>query len=176
MKDVGVMSVARAARIEPLRHDALDFAEQLIQQTRIAMPMHRLLIPTSKLRVEHGSLPFTQAVVRSINVMAIEPLARHAAAVVHGAGEVLDFIIIGDDCPAFARSHQLAGLKTKCACNAERAHATSAPLAAVRVRTVFDQRNTMPRRNFAQTINVSRMPAQMYGHNGLVASSDRRFN
>src|SRR6266550_4175445 len=138
MKDVGVMSVARAARIEPLRRDALDFAKQLIQQTRIAMPPRRLLIQTPKLRVEHGSLPFTQAVVRSINVMAIEPLARHAPAVVHGAGEVLDFIIIGDDCPAFARSHQLAGLKTKCACNAERAHATSAPLAAVRVRTVFD--------------------------------------
>src|SRR5438128_4281131 len=119
MKDVGVMPVACAARIELLRRDAFDFAKQLIQQTRIAMPPRRLLIQTPKLRVEHGSLPFTQAVVRSINVMAIEPLARHAPAVVHGAGEVLDFIIIGDDCPAFARSHQLAGLKTKCACNAE---------------------------------------------------------
>src|SRR5437660_640126 len=138
MKDVGVMSVARAARIEPLRRDAVDFAEQLIQQTRIAMPMRRLLIQTPKLRVEHGSLPFTQAVVRSINVVAVEPLAWHASAVVHGAGEALDFIIIGDDCSALASRHQLAGLKTKRACNAERAHATSAPLAAVRVRTVFD--------------------------------------
>src|SRR5437870_2862989 len=138
MKDVGVMPVARAARIELLRRDALDFAKQLIQQTRIAMAMRRLLIQTPKLHVEHGSLPFTQAVVRSINVMAIEPLARHASAVMHGAGEALDFIIIGDDCPAFAGRHQLAGLKTKCAGNAKCSHATSAPFAAMSMRTVFD--------------------------------------
>ncbi len=138
MKDVGVMSVARAARIEPLRRDALDFAEQLIQQTRIAMPMRRLLIQTSKLRVEHGSLPFTQAAVRSINVVTVEPLAGHASAVMHGAGEALDFIIIGDDCSAFASGHQLACLEAECSGNSERADATSAPFAAVRVRTVFD--------------------------------------
>src|SRR5205809_6706791 len=101
------------------------------------MTMRRLLIQAPKLRAEHGSLPFTQAVVRSINVVAVEPLAWHASAVVHGAGEMLDFIIIGDDCPAFARGHQLAGLKTKRACNAERAHRTPAQLAAVGVRTVF---------------------------------------
>src|SRR5437588_13086889 len=105
------------------------------------MTMRRLLIQAPKLRAEHGSLPFTQAVVRSINIMAIEPLARHAPAVVHGAGEVLDFIIIGDDCPAFARSHQLAGLKTESAPNAERAHPTSAPSSAVRVRTLVDYGN-----------------------------------
>src|SRR6266702_4770872 len=34
----------------------------------------------------------------------------------------------------------------------------------------------MPRRNFAQTINVSRMPAHMNGNNGLRARSDRGFN
>src|SRR5437867_12648697 len=100
------------------------------------MTMRRLLIQAPKLRAEHGSLPFTQAVVRSINVMVIEPLARHAPAVVHGAGEVLDFIIIGDDCPAFARSHHLDGLKTKCAFIGERAHGSSARRAAVRVPTV----------------------------------------
>src|SRR5690349_22190850 len=123
MKDVGVMSVARAAWIKLLRRDALDFSKQLIQQAGIAMPPRRLLIQTFKLGVEHDSLPFTQAVVRSINVMAVEPLAGHTSAVVHGAGEALDFIIVGDDCSAFARRHQLAGLEAERSGNAECAHA-----------------------------------------------------
>src|SRR5437667_12324779 len=104
----------------------------------MAITIARCRIQAPKLRAEHGSLPSTQSVVRSINVVAVDPLAWHASAVVHGAGAALDFIIIGDDCSALASRHQLAGLKTKRACNAERAHATSAPLAAVHVRTVFD--------------------------------------
>src|SRR5205823_12148931 len=87
-----------------------------------------------------------------------------------------DFIIIGDDCSAFASGHQLACLEAECSGNSERADATSAPFAAVRVGAVFNQGNTFSLGKFAKAIEVSRMPAQMHGYDGLRTSSDRGLN
>ena len=58
-----------------------------------------LLVETAQLHVQNGALPFAEPVVRFINIVAIEPLAEHAATVVHGAGLHLEFVIIGNDDP-----------------------------------------------------------------------------
>ena len=73
--------------------------------------------------------------------MTVEPLSGHATAVVNRARVALECIIIGDDHAAFARGHQLAGLKAECASRAEGANALTAPLAGMGVRGVLDQRD-----------------------------------
>src|SRR5579864_4774490 len=97
------------------------------------MAAARLLVETPELRAKHCPLPFAQAIVRSINKVAIKPLAGHAAAVVHGTGSPLKGVVVRDNDATFAGGHQLAGLKAECAGNAESPDSATTPLAGVGV-------------------------------------------
>src|SRR5215470_7985358 len=92
-----------------------------------------LFIQTRELRAEHRALPLTQTIVRTVNVVAVKPLTGHTSAIVDGARQALDFIVIRNNHAAFAGGHQLAGLETERPCGPERSYAPSAPFAAVRV-------------------------------------------
>src|SRR5579862_5978361 len=98
------------------------------------MPTFGLLIEAAELDVQNRALPFAEPVIGSINEMAVEPLAGHAAAVVHGAGLALKFIVIGNDHSAFAGGHQLACLKAERACDTEGSYTLSPPLGGVGMR------------------------------------------
>ena len=78
-----------------------------------------LFVETAQLDVQNGALPFAKAIIRSVNIVAVKPLARHASAVVYGAGLHFELIIIGNDHTAFAGGDQFAGLKTERARDAE---------------------------------------------------------
>src|ERR1700722_8623757 len=93
-----------------------------------------LLIQTAQLHVQNGALPFAEPVVGAINEVAIEPLAGHAATVVHRACLHFKFIAVGNNHSAFAGGDQLAGLKTESSRNAKGAHALSTPLRGVCMR------------------------------------------
>src|SRR5215510_14724878 len=111
MKNVSVLSVARALRRQFLRHDAFDIWKQTVQQTCVFVAVLSVLIEARELRAKDGALPFAEPVIGPLNEVAVEPLARHSATIVDGAGQALDFVIVGDDDPTFACGHQLAGLK-----------------------------------------------------------------
>ena len=102
--------------------------------------------------------------------MAKYPLAGHAATVVHRAGLHLEFVIIGNNDPSFTRSHQLAGLETEGARDSECPHPLSAPFTGVRMRRVFDQRQSLAGGDFFQPIEISRMIAFVLG---VIAASTR---
>src|SRR5437868_15397366 len=100
-----------------------------------------LLIQTAQLHIQNCSLPFAKPVIRSINKMAIEPFARHSAAVVDRARLHFELIVVGDDHAAFAGCDQLAGLETEGPGRANRAASLAAPLARMSMRRLFNKRN-----------------------------------
>src|SRR5579864_2834048 len=139
------------------------------------MPHFRLLIKAAQLHIQNSSLPFTQAVIRPINKMAIEPFARHSAAVVDRARLHFELVVVGDDQAAFAGCDQLAGLETERAGSTERADSLAAPLAGMSMRRIFYEGNLVPTAYFLQTIEVGRMSAHVYREDGFRARSDCSF-
>src|SRR5580698_3585080 len=111
-----------------------------------------LFVEPAQLHVQYGALPFAQPVVRSVNVVAIEPFAGHTPTVMHGAGLHLELVVVRDDDPAFARGDQLARLKTESAGDPKSPDALPAPFAGVRVRRVFDQQQLLVAGDLFQTI------------------------
>src|SRR5215468_2687826 len=116
------------------------------------MAMLRLLIEPAELGMENSTLPLAEPVVRSVNVVTVEPFTRHASAIVHGACESLHLVIIGDDDSALAGGHQFARLKAECSGASKSPDPAPAPLRTVRVRTVFNEGQFVFRRNFTETI------------------------
>ena len=84
----------------------------------------------------------------------------------------LECIIIGDDHAAFARGHQLAGLKAECASRAEGANALTAPLAGMGVRGVLDQRDPFVAGEVLERVQVRGMASHVDGNNGFGAGSN----
>src|SRR5215471_3853530 len=72
VEDVGILPVPSAAFIELLRYDSGNFAQFTIEHTCILVPQAGLLVESSELRHEHGTLPFAEPVVGSINEVAVE--------------------------------------------------------------------------------------------------------
>src|SRR5215470_13216017 len=159
MKNISVLSVTRALRRQFLRRDAFDIREQTVQQTCVLVAVRSLLIEARELRTKDGALPFAEPVIGPINEVAVEPLARHSATIVDGAGQALDFVIVGDDDATFACGHQLARLKAECCRRAECPDSLSPPFAAVSMGAVLHQGNTAVASNFAQPIEIRRMSA-----------------
>src|SRR5947209_10799308 len=98
-----------------------------------------LLIQTAQLHVQNSSLPLAKPVIRPVNEMAIEPFARHAAAVMHRARLHFEVVVVGDDHAAFAGCDQLAGLETEGTGGAKRADSLAAPLACMSMRRIFNE-------------------------------------
>src|SRR5215472_18204957 len=113
VENISILAVAGAARIEFLRRDAGNLAQQAIEQARILMADLGLRVEAHELRIQDRALPFAQPVVRSINEMAVEPFARHAPAIVHGAGQPFKLVVIRNDDAALAGGYQFAGLKAE---------------------------------------------------------------
>ena len=90
VKDVGVLSIARALRSQFLRCNACDCSQKTVQQLCVLVAMRSLLIQARELRAKDGTLPFAEPVIGTIDEMAIEPLAGHSAAIVDRAGEPFD--------------------------------------------------------------------------------------
>ena len=63
VENVGVVTVARAPRIELLRRDPRNLRQQLIQKARILVASSGLAIETGELHAENGPLPLTQTIV-----------------------------------------------------------------------------------------------------------------
>src|SRR5579864_1365965 len=108
VKNVGVLSIAGATLVHLLRGDPRDFAQFSIEYACVLMAAARLLVETPELRAKHCALPFAQAIVRSINKVAIKPLTGHAAAIMHGTGSPLKGVVVRDNDATFAGGHQLA--------------------------------------------------------------------
>src|ERR1700751_5046025 len=140
------------------------------------MAVHSLLFEASELHCQNGSLPFAQTVVRSIDKMTIEPLFRHASAVVNRAGLAFEVIIVRDDDAAFSGRHQFAGLKTEGSTHTEGANLFATPFAAMRVRRIFDQCEAVLFRDLLQAIHVGRKSSHVHGNDRLGAWCDRRFS
>src|ERR1700737_2555396 len=112
VEDVGVLTVSCATGVQFLRRDPGNRRQQFVEKARILMAAPRLAVETRQLSAQYCSLPFAQAVIRSVDEVAIEPFARHAAAIMHATSLSFESIIIRDDDPALPCGHQLAGLKT----------------------------------------------------------------
>src|SRR6516164_11105485 len=91
-------------------------------------------IKARQLRAEDGALPFAETIVRAVDIVAVEPLAGHAAAIVNAARQALESIVIGDDNAAFSRRHELARLKTEGARGAKCSDAPAIPLGSMSMR------------------------------------------
>src|SRR5215469_6948769 len=176
MKNISVLSVARALRRQFLRGDAFDIWKKTVQQTCVLVAVRGLLIEARELRAKDGALPFAEPVIGPINEVAVEPLARHSATIVDGTGQPFDFVIVGDDDATFACGHQLAGLKTERCRRTESPDSLSPPFAAMSMGTVLYQGNTTDTSNFAQTIEVGRMSAHMYRNDSFRPRGDSCFN
>src|SRR5579871_5883901 len=103
------------------------------------MPVQSLRLKARQLHIQHSSLPLAQPVIRSVNIVTVKPLSRHASAVVHRARELLELVVIRDDHSAFACSHELAGLKAEGCGSAECTDLFPSPFAAMRMRRVLHQ-------------------------------------
>src|SRR5215510_4186483 len=136
------------------------------------MTVLRLLVQPAELSMQDRTLPLAQPVVRPVDIVAVEPLPRHAAAIVHRARHALHLIVIRNDDSALACCHQLARLEAERACTAKGPNPASTPLCAVRMRTVFDQCKLVFRGNLTKPIEIRRMPTHMNGNNGLGARCD----
>ena len=79
----------------------------------VAMALLRLRIEPRELCTEDGSLPLTEAIVGAVDVVAVEPLARHAATIVNAAGTAFEQFVIRNDNAAFTGGHELARLETE---------------------------------------------------------------
>src|SRR5215467_6058428 len=134
VEDVCILPVPSAAFIEFLRCDAGNFAQFAIEHARVLMPAPGLPVESAQLRHKHRALPFAQAVVRSINEVAVEPLARHASAVVDGTGIALECIVVGNDHAAFSGGHQLARLEAEGTGDTVGADPLPSPFTAMSVR------------------------------------------
>src|SRR5215469_3265697 len=176
MKNVSVLSIARTLRGQFLWGDAFDIRKQTVEQTCVLVAVRSLLIEACELGAKDGALPFTEPVIGPINEVAVEPLARHSATIVDGAGQALDFVIVGDDDATFACGHQLAGLKTERCRPAECSDSLSPPFAAVSMGTVLHQGNTAVASNFAETIEIGRVSAHMHRNDGFRPRGDSCFN
>src|SRR6266849_2811606 len=139
MENVGILPVASAAFVKFLRRNAGNLAQPAVQQAGILVATFGLFVKTTQLDIQNGALPFAKPVIRSVNIVAVKPLAGHASGVVYGTGLHFEIVIIGNDHPTFARGDQLAGLKAERARNAECANSLPAPLTGVCVCRVFDQ-------------------------------------
>src|SRR5260221_11797997 len=131
--------------------------------------MARLFVQARQLRAKYRALPFAQTVVGAVDVMAVEPFARHAAAIVDAARLLLERIIAGDDDAAFARSHELAGLKAKRARGPVRSDAAAFPFRGVRVGAIFDQANPFLLGERDQSIEVGGVASHGYADNRVRA-------
>src|SRR5947199_10719572 len=73
MKDVGILPVTSAPRVNLLGRNSWNLAQQLIQYARVLMSALLLFFQTRQLQVQPGALPFTQSIVRSVDEVAIKP-------------------------------------------------------------------------------------------------------
>ena len=139
------------------------------------MPSLRLCIEARQLSAQNRALPFAKAIIRAIDVMAIEPFARHTATVMDAASLFLKRVVVGDDHAAFTRSHELARLKTERSRYAVRAYAFASPLGGVGVGAVFDQCNSLLLREIAKRIQIRWMAAHVHGNDCFCPRGDGRF-
>src|SRR5215813_9259782 len=107
--------------------------------------------------------------------MTVEPLSRHASAVVNGAGLALEVVVVGDDDAAFSGRHQFAGLETEGSTHTEGANLFATPLAAMCMRRIFNQGEAVFSRDFLQAIEVCSKSAHVHSDDCLCAWRDRRF-
>src|SRR5512146_839219 len=143
VEDVGILTIAGAPFIQFLRSYPRDFAQLTIEYACILVTSPRLLVQAAELGRKHGALPLAEAVIRSINKVAVEPLARHASAIVHRTGSALTLVIVRDNHSAFAGRQQLAGLKAERTRYPEGADPCSTPLTRVCMRRIFDQSDAL---------------------------------
>ena len=113
VKDVGVVAIARTTRIELLGRDARYLGQEFVQQMGVSMPLSRLRIEARQLNSQKRALLLAQAVVRTVDEVAVEPLAGHTAAVVNAARLFFKRIVVRQDHAAFASGHELARLEAE---------------------------------------------------------------
>src|SRR5579871_115274 len=173
MEDICVLTIARAARVTLLRSDARDLREEFVEHSALTMAVECLFFQAAELYVQNCALPFTQAIIRSVDEMTIEPLAGHAPAIVDGTGLALEVIVIGDDHATFSGGHQFARLETERGADAESANLFSTPLAAMSVGGIFDERDAVLLGDFLQAVEVGRVTSHVDRDDGLGARSNR---
>src|SRR5215470_4088552 len=139
------------------------------------MTMLRLGIEPAELGMEDSTLPLTEPVVGSVDIVTVEPFTRHAAAIVHRACQSLHLVIVGNDDSTLAGRHQLARLEAERSCASKSPDAASAPLRAVCVRTVFNEGQMVSRCNFTETIQIGGMPAHVHRNDCLGARRNCGF-
>src|ERR1700693_402498 len=110
MKDIRILPMASAAFVKFLRRDTRDLAEIAIQHSGVLMTPPGLLIQTTQLRQQDGSLPFADTIVRAVTEMAVKPFARQTSAVVDRSRLALKSIIVGNDNAAFAGCYLFCSL------------------------------------------------------------------
>src|ERR1051326_3109332 len=135
-----------------------------------------LLIQSRQLYPKNGALPFPQPVIGSINVMAVEPLAGHAAAIVDRPRQPFDGIVVCEDHSSFTRGHQLAGLEAESCCIAKCTDSPSSPFAAMGMRAVLYQSDTAVASDSRKTVQIGGMAAHVDCNDGFRARSDCRFH
>src|SRR5882762_8382545 len=140
------------------------------------MAMLCLLIEPAELSMENCALPLAQSVVRPVDIVTVKPLAGHAAAVVHGARYALDLIVVSDDDSTLSGGHELARLKTERPCTSNSPDRAVAPLGAMSVRAVLDERELVCGRNFPEPVEISGMASHVHGANCFRTGSNGGFH
>ena len=87
-----------------------------------------------------------------------------------------ELVVVGNNHPAFARGHQLAGLKTECTRHAECSNPLSSPLTCMRMRAILDQRKALAAGDHFQPIEVRWMTSHMYRDDRLCFGIDCVFD
>ena len=134
-----------------------------------------LLVQTRQLRQQHRALPFAQAVIGAVMVVAVEPFAWQAPTIMRRARHDFEVIVIAEDDAAFAGCHRLAGLEAESAATSQSADLAPAPFAAVRMRRVFQQSDAILAGDGLERVHIGGTATQMHGDDGFTALVDGGF-
>ncbi len=126
------------------------------------------------LRFAQRGAEFVDAVVEPHPRMG-EPCGRVAALVSHGAGEVGQVVVVGDDHAALAGGDLLVGVEGEHAAVAEVAGGPAAEVPAQGLAAILDHGQLVRAGNPLVAVEVGRVPEHLHGQNGLRPRRDGRL-
>ena len=152
--------------------DAGEPVGQLLEQPRSGLPFGALVLEPVELRAEQRAGQLAQPVVGAERELLLVRVLGPAA-VDDRVRPPCQVIVAGQKRPALAGGQRLGGLVAERAERADASRPAAAPLLAVRVRAVLDERQPVPVGDRRQPIHVGHLLAQVHRHDGARARRDR---
>ena len=155
--------LARVAFQEP---EARRATQPLFKMVHVGLPDLLLFGQALELGCEQRGLKLGDAIVEPDKAMAVFVRGTGAAAVGERLGALEEFEVAGNNCAAFAGSHQFARLKAEATQVAGGPCSLRAPFAAMSVGAVLNHHQVVGARDAADLIQVGKAHGKVDGQNG----------